>query len=87
MYPMKQNPFSSGSPFLDSIKKRTEKMENKNHLQDKVVLDKVEQIKLFKSSWLDQIIQFYQLDQPSTGLIKYFTTCPGGGGVGCVRWN
>ena len=29
MYPMKQNPFSSGSPFLDSIKKRTEKMENR----------------------------------------------------------
>ena len=57
-------------------------MENKNHLQVKVVLDKVEQIKLFKSSWLDQIIQFYQLDQPSTGLVKYFTTCPGGVGVG-----
>ena len=31
----------------------------KNHLQVKVSLDKVDQIKLFKSSWLEHIIQFY----------------------------
>ena len=43
-------------------------------------LDKVDQIKLLKSTWIDKIFQFYQLDQPSAGLVKYFTTCPGAGG-------
>ena len=48
-------------------------------------MDKVDQIKLLKSTWIDQIFQFYQLDQPSAGLVKYFTICPdGGGGMGVL---
>ena len=52
-----------------------------NHLQVTVSLDKVDQVKLCISSWLDQDIQFYPLDLPSAGLVKYFNACTGGGWV------